>query len=263
MAATLHRQRLGPILQLTLDNPGLRNALEPALYGPLCEAIGSARREQARAIVLHGAGDTFSAGGNLQRLLEARQRPLETQAESLDGIHRVVQAIADSELPVIAAVEGVAAGAGLSLVLGCDLVVASASARFAMSHVRVGLSPDAGGTWWAAHNMPRQAAAEMLLEGGAWPVSRMHALGLVNEVTTDGHALEAALSRAAQFEQRSPHAVARIKALLRQARSGSDLMAQLQAEKASFLDCLAHADSGEAISAFLDKRAPRFHPTGD
>ncbi|PNG46078.1 2,3-dehydroadipyl-CoA hydratase (plasmid) [Variovorax sp. WDL1] len=175
----------------------------------------------------------------------------------------MVQAIADSDVLVIAAVEEAAAGAGLSLVLGCDLVVAGASSRFAMSHVRVGLSPDAGGNWWAAHHMPRQAAAELLLEGTGWPVSRMHALGLVNEITTDGHALEAALSLAAQFQLRSPHAVARIKALLRGARNGSDLMAQRQAKKESFLDCLAHADSGEAISAFLEKRAPRFQPPGD
>jgi enoyl-CoA hydratase/carnithine racemase len=228
------------------------------LYGPMLDALSSAVQDRGlRAVVLTGADGMFSAGGNLKRLQSNRAKPAAAQEASLDSLNAVVRAMNACSLPIIAAVEGAAAGAGLSLALGCDMIVAGTSAKFAMSHVRVGLSPDGGGTCFVLRSLPRQAAAELLLEGEPWKAERLRELGLVNAVVSDGGALAAALERADRLAKLSPHALANIKALMSLAPV-NDLHAQLAAEKLSFIDCLFHADAGEAISAFLEKRSPDF-----
>lgn len=258
MTASLIESVQGHALVLTLSNPGMRNALGPAIYEPMRDALAKAgQRRGVRAVVLTGADGVFSAGGDLKRLRENRTRPREVQEASLEALGGVVRALVSCSVPVIAAVEGAAAGAGLSLVLGCDLVVAARSAKFAMSHVRVGLSPDGGGTWFAARRLPWQACAEMLFEAQTWPAERLQALGVVNEIVDDGQALPAALARVERLERISPHALMRTRRLMLEALS-TPLERQLEAEKTSFADCLFHADAGEAIDAFLEKRAPKF-----
>ena len=179
------------------------------------------------------------------------------QAESIDHLNRLAHAIASCDKPVIAAVEGFAAGAGMSLALACDLITAGATAKFVMAYVKVGLSPDGGGSWFATRALPRQSAAELMLEGGARPASRLHALGIVNTIADDGHALDAALRHADAIAALSPHAVTRIKALIAKA-GGASLDQHFVSERESFVDCLHHDEGGEAITAFLEKRAPRF-----
>ncbi|CAN5685311.1 enoyl-CoA hydratase [soil metagenome] len=245
-------------LVLTLSNPGFRNAMGPEMYGPLRQALVDAAQDaDIRCIVLTGADGVFSAGGNLNRLLANRAKPPSAQEDSISGVNAVVLALQQCPLPVIAAVEGAAAGAGLSLALACDLVIAGTSVKFAMSHVRVGLSPDAGGSWFAMRNLPRQAAAELMLEGDVWPAERMRELGLVNQVVADGSVLATALARADRLAALSPNSIAHIKALMNDALT-QDLKAQLESEKKSFVDCLFHPHAGEAISAFLEKRKPQF-----
>jgi enoyl-CoA hydratase/carnithine racemase len=258
MVPTLLSAREGATLVLTLSNPGMRNALGHEVYGPLRQAFEQAGTDSTlRAIVLTGADGVFSAGGNLRRMRDNREKPAAVQEASLDKVNAVIQALVSCSKPVIAAVEGAAAGAGLSLAMACDLVVAGEGAKFAMAHVRVGLSPDAGGTWFAARHLPRQAAAELLLEGEAWSAARMQQLGLVNRVVPDGSALVSALEHAQRIAALSPHAVGRIKALLA-AAAVQPLAAQLESEKDSFIACLYHADGGEAIASFLEKRPARF-----
>ena len=145
----------------------------------------------------------------------------------------------------------------MSLALACDLVTAGASAKFVMAYVKVGLSPRWGGSWFATRALPRQTAAELMLEGGAWTAARLHALGVVNTLVDDGHALDAALEHADRIAALSPHAVSRIKALIANADRAS-LAEQFAAERESFVECLHHDDGGESISAFLEKRKPRF-----
>lgn len=251
-------ERRGGTLVLTLSNPGARNALGPAIYETAMQSLADAAGDASlRAIVLTGADGTFCAGGNLNRLLENRSQPPQVQADSIDGLNRLTRAITDSPKPVIAAVEGFAAGAGMSLAMACDLLVAGRSAKFVMAYVKVGLSPDGGGSWFATRALPKQAAAELMLEGGAWTVERMHALGVVNTVADDGGALAAALVHAERLAALSPHAVARIKRLIAGA-ADAPLAEHLEAERDSFVACLHHADGGEAVTAFLEKRPARF-----
>lgn len=258
MAAALLTDRRDATLVLTFSNPGLRNALGPEIYEPMMQAFADVEHDPTiRAIVVTGADGMFCAGGNLNRLLENRERPPQVQADSIDALNRLTLAITRCSRPVIAAVEGFAAGAGMSLALACDLIAAGSGAKFVMAYVKVGLSPDGGGSWFATRALPRQTAAELMLEGGAWTAGRLHALGVVNSIVDDGRALDAALDHAARIAALSPHAVARIKRLIGQAEDAT-LEQHLHSERDSFVACLHHEDGGEAVSAFLEKRTPRF-----
>jgi enoyl-CoA hydratase/carnithine racemase len=258
MTAQLRSERRDDALVLTFSNPGFRNALGPEIYEPAMKAFGDVANDASiRAVVLTGADGTFCAGGNLNRLLENRGKPKEVQRDSIDALNQLARAIVDCPKPVIAAVEGAAAGAGMSLALGCDLIVAGRSAKFVMAYVKVGLSPDGGGSWHATRALPKQAASELMLAGGAWGADRLHALGVVNAVVDDGGALDAALEHARKIAQLSPHAVANIKRLIASAAT-HDLDAQFTAERESFVACLHHDEGGEAISAFLEKRVAKF-----
>ena len=248
--------RDGRLLRLTIRNPAARNALAPEMYDAGARALADAAEDPGiGAVLLAGDGATFCAGGNLNRLLANRDKPRAQQRDSIDGLHRWVRAIAACPRPVIAAVEGAAAGAGCSLALACDLIVAAEDAKFAMSYVRVGLSPDGGGTWSAMRLLPRQTALELLLEGGTLPAARLHALGVVNALVPAGTAVEAGAQRAARLADGPADAIARIKRLARSA-AVSPLDAQLDAEREAFVEGLFGPEAGEGIAAFLRKRAP-------
>ncbi len=258
MPAELLASRRDQTLILTLSNPGAKNALHPDIYAAGIEALETAERDdQLRAVVLTGADGVFCAGGNLNRLLENRAKERSAQAESIDQLHGWIAAIRDCSKPVIAAVEGPAAGAGFSLALACDLIVAAQSAKFVMAYVKVGLTPDGGGSWFLSQALPRQLATEMILEGQPVGAARLHQAGVVNRIAPDGGALEAALAWAEQLGALSPHAMMNIKALLREAPSNT-LAEHFEAEKRSFVDSLHHRDGLEGITAFLEKRAPRY-----
>jgi enoyl-CoA hydratase/carnithine racemase len=155
MPARLLSTMQGAVLQLTLSNPEARNALHPDIYRDGIAALKGATADPAvRAVVITGEGEHFCAGGNLNRLLGNRSQPPEVQAASIDTLHEWITAIRDCPKPVIAAVEGAAAGAGFSLALACDMLVAAQNARFVMSYIRVGLTPDGGASHWLATRLP-------------------------------------------------------------------------------------------------------------
>jgi enoyl-CoA hydratase/carnithine racemase len=243
-------------LVLTLSNPGARNALHPDMYAAGIESIETAERDASvRAIVLTGADQFFCAGGNLNRLLENRAKDPSVQARNIDLLAEWIATLQASTKPVIAAVEGAAAGAGFSLALACDLIVAADDAKFAMSYARVGLTPDGGGSWFLARALPRQVATEVLLEGKPIGAARLYELGVVNRLAKPGMVRDAALAWADELGKLSPHALTRIKALIGAAGS-QPLDAHLAAERDSFVASLHHRDALEGISAFLEKRTP-------
>jgi enoyl-CoA hydratase/carnithine racemase len=247
-------------LVLTLSNPGARNALHPDMYAAGIEALDSAERDPSiRAIVLTGADGFFCAGGNLNRLLENRAKDPSVQAQSIELLAGWISALRASSKPVIAAVEGAAAGAGFSLALACDLLVAADDAKFVMSYARVGLTPDGGGSWFLAQALPRPLATEILLEGKPVSAARLHQLGVVNRLVTPGAARDSAVAWADELGALSPNATACIKSLLG-AAAGQPLAAHLTSERDHFVAALHHRDALEGISAFLEKRAPRYRP---
>lgn len=258
MSAELQASRQDATLILTLSNSGARNALHPDMYAAAIETLSTAERDNSiRAVVLTGADNFFCAGGNLNRLLENRGKDPSVQAESIDNLHGWIEAIRDCPKPVIAAVEDTAAGAGFSLALACDLIVAGTSAKFVMSHVKVGLTPDGGGSWFLCKALPRQLATECLIEGKPILATRLLELGVINRVVADGDALANALAWADQLAALSPNAVERIKALTSEAQSNT-LAQHFELEKRNFVESLHHRDAHEGITAFLEKRKPRY-----
>jgi enoyl-CoA hydratase/carnithine racemase len=256
--ARLVSQRHGRVLLLTLSNPALRNAMTPDLYAVARAAFRDASADDGiGAIVLTGEGKHFCGGGNLNRLLAQRDLPRESQARHLDTLHDWVSAMRACPKPILAAVEGAAAGGGFSICLGCDLIVAAEDAKFVMSYVKAGLSPDGGGSDALAHALPPQAALEMLLDGAPVTAARLHALGIVNRVVPSGKALDEAMAWAKRLADGPAQTQGRIKELVYSAR-GRSHRGQLDAERDAFVASLYGDECGEGIAAFLEKRAPRF-----
>jgi enoyl-CoA hydratase/carnithine racemase len=260
MSAELKSTSHGATMVLTVCNAEHRNALGPEIYAAGIEALNVAESSaEVRSVVITGLGQHFSAGGNLQRLLANRQQPADVQAQSIEGLHTWIEAIRTFPKPVIAAVEGAAAGAGFSLALACDLIVAASDAVFVMAYSNLALSPDGGATWSLTHALPRQLAAELLMGGERITPERLAALGVVNRVTVSGGALAEALLVAQRLNARAPNALASIKELLNDA-SHASLTTQLASERNHFVRNLHHANAGIGIAAFLEKRPADYKP---
>jgi len=243
---------------LTLSNPEHRNALGPEMYAAGVEALSVAESSpDVRTVVITGEGKLFSAGGNLQRLQANRHQPPEVQAQSIEGLHSWIEAIRTFPKPVIAAVEGAAAGAGFSLALACDLIVAAEDAVFVMAYSSVALSPDGGATWSLTHALPRQLASELLLAGERIAAARLHELGIVNRVAAPGAALEEALLLAERLNARAPNVMASIKELINDAGTAT-LTRHLDSERDHFVKNLHHANAGIGIAAFLARQTPDY-----
>lgn len=257
MPAELLSTSHGQTLVLTLRNPEHRNALVPEICAAAVEALGVAETVvEVRSVVITGEGASFCAGTQLQRLLAARRQPPEVAAQELEALHSWIEAIRTFPKPVIAAVEGVAAGAGFSLALACDLVVAADSALFSLGATKVGLSPEGGASWGLAQAVPRQLQAELLMAGERITAGRLHALGLVNTLAATGDALHTALALAERLNARAPHALASTKELMNEA-PGSTLNQQLARERNHFVRNLHHPNAGAQMEAFLARQPQR------
>ena len=258
MTAELKSTSQGATMVLTLSNPEHRNALGPEIYAAGVEALNVAESNpEVRSVVLTGEGALFCAGGNLQRLQANRQQPAEVQAQSIEGLHSWIEAIRTFPKPVIAAVEGAAAGAGFSLALACDFIVAADDAVFVMAYSNVALSPDGGASWALSQALPRQLVSELLMGGERISAQRLHGLGLVNRVVATGDALTQALALADKLNAKAPNALASIKELINDA-GGTGLNRQLASERDHFVRNLHHANGGIGIAAFLAKQPPRY-----
>lgn len=246
------------VLLLTLSDPQTLNALHPGIYQAGIEELEQLRDDlDIGAVVLTGANGVFSSGGNLNRLIRNREKPRSVQHESISLFHDWVRAIRQCPKPVLAAVEGSAAGGGFALVLACDLVVAADNAQFGMGYVKVGLSPDGGSSLFLARALTPQLISELLFSGNRIPAPRLQQLGLINRLCPPGQALEEALRWAAVLADGPSVAMARIKRLVDSAFH-NDFDAQLDAEREAFLECLYDPQCGEGIAAFLEKRIPDF-----
>lgn len=258
MTAELKSTTQGRTMVLTLSNPEHRNALGPEMYAAGVEALSVAESSpEVRSVVITGEGALFSAGGNLQRLQANRQQPPEVQAQSIEGLHSWIEAIRTFPKPVIAAVEGAAAGAGFSLALACDFIVAAEDAFFIMAYSNIALSPDGGASWSLSRSLPRHLVSALLMAGERISAPRLHELAVVNRIVPSGKALDEALALAEALNARAPNALASIKELMNEAAEAT-LSRQLASERDHFVKNLHHPNAGIGIAAFLAKQAPRY-----
>jgi enoyl-CoA hydratase/carnithine racemase len=253
----------GSILTLTLNQPALRN---PISEGPTIEAlvaaIEAADRDMAvGAVILTGAGSAFSTGGNIQTMRNGGGLndpvPAQTRRNYRNGIQQLPLLFESIEVPVIAAVNGPAIGAGCDLACMCDVRIAAQSAKFAESFVKLGIVPGDGGAWLLPRIVGFSKASEMALTGDTIDATAALACGLVSQVVPDSELMSAARSLAARIVVNPPHAVRMTKRLLREGRMAS-LAAILEVSASAQALCHATADHREAVDAFLEKRKPRF-----
>src|SRR3954452_34500 len=258
MPSELLTERRGTTLVLTISATPSRNTVSAQVIAAGIEALGVAESNpEIRAVVLQGAGAHFCAGGNVQGLIERRAAGEATQRRMLEQLHHWIETIASYPKPLIAAVEGAAAGAGFSLALACDLIVAASDARFVMSHAKLGLSPDGGATARLAEALPPALVKQMLWLAEPVSSGTLHERGLVAMVSLPGSALADALILAERLAALAPGAVASVKDLVAQAPRRT-LVEQLAAERDHLLENLFSADGGEGLQSFIEKRAPRF-----
>lgn len=258
MSSELLTERDGATLVLTLSGPETRNSLSEPLITAAIEAFGIAEGDRdIRAVILRGAGAHFCAGGNLQGLMARREAGREAQARMLELLHRWIETMRSFPKPVIAAVEGAAAGAGFSIALTCDLIVAAEDARFMLSYAKLGLTPDGGASWHLSRTLPRALVQQLTWLAEPVSARQLHQWGLVNAVCANGQALGEARALATRLAAMAPNAVTSAKELLAKATTGT-LATQLAAERDHFIANLFHANAAEGLRAFLEKRAPRF-----
>lgn len=249
--ALLRETRDGATAILTLDYPERRNALAVPMRRQLADALDRIEADRAiRAVVLTGAGPHFCAGGDISGMYVP---DVAAGRERFRLTHRLVRLMIKGSKPLIVAIEGWAAGAGVSLALCCDTVVASAEARFAVSFNKIGLIADLG----LLHTLPARVgeghARQLLLYGEPFDAARAERIGLVDHVVPAGTALEAALARARVFHSAAPLPVALTRQYLAE---GLDAALDLEREMQSAL--FLTADHVEGRDAFLEKRPPVF-----
>lgn len=204
----------GEIALVTLDRPEKRNALTVAATKELADAIRKAASSY-RVIVITGEGSAFCAGGDFQELARFASKNPKAAADDLyEGFQSLILAIREVEVPVIAAVNGHAMGAGMDLALACDLRVAAIEARFGQVWVRVGLVPGTGGAFWVSWLAGPGRAAEMVLTGKHVDAETAHSWGLVNEVVAQEFVVPRALELGKELAENPPGALAENKKLL-------------------------------------------------
>lgn len=254
----------GAIATFTLNRPDRLNAIgEPedgALFTDVCERINGNRR--IRCVILTGAGRGFSAGGNVKKMA-LRDGVFEGGGIKIadnyrDNVHKIVRAIWGIRVPVIAAVNGPAAGLGNDIACLCDIRLCSSSARFGAVFLKLGLIPGDGGSWILPRLIGMARASEMLFSGRMIDAETAFSWGLVSRVFADDELLEAAHKLAGEIAMQAPEALRATKRMLRHAQTVSF---EALMEMSASTQALMHLtdDHKEALTAFIEKRSPEYH----
>lgn len=262
MTDFIRYEQAGPVVTLTMNEPERRNPLTGNSAVPeLLQAIDRVHDDRSvRVVILTGAGTAFSSGGdvrNMQRQASGEVGGMQIRHEYRTGIQRLPLALFNLEVPVIAAINGAAIGAGLDLACMCDIRIASDNARFAESFVKLGIIPGDGGAWLLPRLIGLARASEISYTGEVIDARQALDWGLVSRVVAAEALLPTAHEIAHRIAANPPHAVRLTKRLLRE---GMHTRLDTLLEMAAAFQALAHQtdDHREAVSAFLEKRAPVF-----
>jgi len=252
--AEVETTRDGAVLTITLNRPDVLNAFNAALHRALAGALKEARANDVRAVVITGAGRGFCVG---QDLSEFREAPGDIGERLRSKYHPNILALRALEKPVLAAVNGPAAGAGLSFACACDLRLAAQSATFVPAFINIGLVPDSGGTYFVRRLLGTARAFEWMTSGRRLSAAEALEWGLISEVVEDDRLAERAAERAAELASLPTRGVALTKRLFDHAENAT-LEEQLELEAQLQAAATQTADFREGVDAFLEKREPRF-----
>jgi 2-(1,2-epoxy-1,2-dihydrophenyl)acetyl-CoA isomerase len=252
--AEVETQRDGGVMTITLNRPDVLNAFDGAMQEGFRAALKEARDPEVRAVVLTGAGRGFCVGQDLKEFQEGAG----DLAERLRSTYnRNVRALRTLEKPVIAAVNGPAAGAGLALAAACDIRIAADSATFVPAFINIGLIPDTGASFFIPRLLGYERAFEWLCSGKRLTAADAHAWGFVSEVVEVGKLAARAAAVAAELAALPTRAIGMTKRLLDRA-AGATLEEQLELEAQLQAAAAETEDFAEGVAAFLEKRDPKF-----
>jgi 2-(1,2-epoxy-1,2-dihydrophenyl)acetyl-CoA isomerase len=246
------------IATITLNRPEKLNAFVGHMRRDLAEALEHAASDRAaRVVIITGAGRAFCAGADVKYMNELLERQDVEEFKRLLGAgRRVVTTIREMSKPVVAAVNGPAYGAGFNLALACDMRLASESASFSQSFIKVGLHPDWGGTYLLPRTVPTNIACEMFFLGDAFNAEQALRFGIVNRVVADAELLTETRKLAERLRDAPYASIAAAKHAVYMS-GDSSLERMLQYETEAQLQCFQSEEARERIRAFLEKREPR------
>ncbi len=243
---------------LTLNKPNSFNALDMEITEEFLEKLDSCIASSTiRAIIITGAGKAFCAGGDLLKVCEAAVPPSEILGQMVRYLNLAIMDIKRSDKPIIAAINGVAAGAGLSLALACDLRVASSKAKFRQAYTSAGLTPDGGWTVFAPAQLGLGRAMELVLLDQAIDAETALSWGAINKICPEDQVMNTALEWAKHITSGPAYAFAQAKKLLNRTAL-PNLESFLEDERYSMIAASASEDGLEGINAFVEKRRPVF-----
>ena len=255
-------EREAGVVTLTLNRPQARNALSDEMVRSLDAAFASGEHDgSVRAYVIRGAGEHFMAGGDVKDFYARRHNPAEQRRDDTERmvhqLHLLIYRMRRAPQPIVAAVRGGVAGFGMSLMMACDLAVAAEDAFFTLAYCHIGLSPDGSSTWSLPRIVGTRKAMELALLGERFSAPEALRLGLVNRLAPPASLDDEALKLAQRLASGPGRALAHTKRLIN-ASLGNTLETQLQMEGVAVADCMASEDLKEGVTAFVEKRAPRF-----
>lgn len=255
-------ERRGHITLLTLNRPKERNSISPEIISGLTAACREIQDDMSvRCVILTGAGTAFSAGGNIKNMRNRTgsfgHATVATPQAYTDGIQTIPRLFVNLDVPVIAAVNGPAIGAGLDFALMCDIRIAADNAVFAESFIRVGLIPGDGGAWLLPRAIGMAKAMELALTARQVDAAEAEKIGIVSTITPPGALLDKAFELAGAIAQHSPRALRMTKKLFRLCE-GKDLDSSLEIAAHMQAVLQSGADQLEAVTALLEKRDPHF-----
>ena len=255
-------ERDGAIATVIFNRPEQRNALNPDMRSLLRAAMFELEADHSvRCVVIKGAGEHFMGGGDLKAISTVLDQPLAALGGQfllrLHDLNAIMITMRRMAKPIIASVAGASAGAGVSLALAADIIIADESAFFTLAYCHLGTTPDGGASFQLPRTVGIKKAMEIALLGERFDARTAADIGLVNQLVPTGSLSTATATLAARFASGPSHAYANTKRLLHRSRENA-FEAQLQLEAEMFADCATGADFQEGVHAFIAKRPPQF-----
>jgi enoyl-CoA hydratase/carnithine racemase len=248
-------ERSGSILDIQLNRPAKKNAMTSSMYITMAEVLDAAAKDdRIRVVLWSGAGDSFSAGNDLEDFIKNPPGPGESPQA------RLMSALIDFEKPIVAAVQGIAIGGGTTMLGHCDFVYAGESARFQVPFINLALVPEFGSSYLFPSRFGYVRAAELVLLGQPFNASRAAELGLVTQVVPDQKLMTTASETARKLAEKPAAALQACKRLMKQTVR-EQLELAVKSENAEFAARVRSPEAREAFTAFIEKRKPDFNRT--